>query len=79
MSTEQELHDREMLIDQQAQRDLDKRVGNSGCIVIKHVRGYGPYAYHVTKTNGKQDWKYLGRADKLGLVTKRVGNSDEEV
>lgn len=51
------------------------RVGN-GCIVVKTVNGYGPYAYRVTKRKGKQTWKYLGRADKLGLVTKRVGNSE---
>ena len=70
--------ERELFLDQEAQRELDKRVGNSGCIVIKYVRGFGPYAYRVTKTNGKQDWEYLGRADKVGLVTKRVGNSGDE-
>ena len=55
----------------------DKGVGNSGCIVVKTVRGFGPYAYHMTKEKGKQTWRYLGRADKVGLVTKRVGNSEE--
>jgi len=78
MTTTQEATERELLIDQQAQRELNKRVGNSGCIVVKLVRGFGPYAYRVTKHKGKQEWKYLGRADKLGLVTKRVGNSEEE-
>jgi len=65
---------------------IEKRVGNSdsgglvttsGCLVIKTVRGFGPYAYRVTKHKGKQTWKYLGRAD--GLVTEeRVGNSDSQ-
>jgi len=57
---------------------VDLRVGKSGCVVIKYVNGYGPYAYHVEKVQGRQYWKYLGRADKLGLVTsERVGKSQE--
>ena len=70
---------RELHVDEMAEREIrKKRVGNSGCIVVKPVRGFGPYAYYVTKEKGKQTWRYLGRADKLGLVTKRVGNSEEE-
>lgn len=68
----------ESVVDIAAELERDyPRVGN-GCIVVKTVNGYGPYAYRVTKHKGKQTWKYLGRADKLGLVTKRVGNSEDE-
>jgi len=78
MTTSEDTH-LELHVDEMAEREMRKKgVGNSGCIVVKPVRGFGPYAYHVTKENGKQTWRYLGRADKLGLVTKRVGNSEED-
>lgn len=43
--------------------DQDEGLVNSGCIVVKLVNGCGPYGYLVTKHNGKQNWKYLGRAE----------------
>jgi len=43
-----------------------------GCIVKKYIGKWGPYLYAVTKKNGKQTWKYLGRADGLA---PRVGKT----
>ena len=52
-----------------------------GCIITKMVNGCGPYAYHVTKENGVQRWRYLGKASEIDLPTlksKRVGKCDKE-
>jgi len=51
-----------------------------GCIKIKAVRcnkagctkcPHGWYAYHVVVFFGKEQWKYLGKADSLGRPVKR--------
>lgn len=50
-----------------------------GCIVIKTVRcgkncgscPHGPYAYQVTKKDGKQTWKYLGLAKDLPRLVRK--------
>lgn len=43
--------------------------GGFGCIIIKYINcgkckkpcAHGPYAYHVSKSGGKQHWTYLGK------------------
>lgn len=47
-----------------------RRIHSGGCHVVKMVRcgkncrgcPHGPYLYRVTKVNGRQVWKYLGKA-----------------
>lgn len=49
-----------------------------GCIVEKMVNNCGLYVYHVTKKNGKQTWKYLGKKADLDMeeVRKNFGIVD---
>ena len=51
----------------------DRGLVSQGCVVKKWVGKYGPYLYRVTKSHGKQTWKYLGRAD--GLVRGRPASA----
>jgi len=60
--------------------DHEKPELPKGCIVIKMVRcgkegcsscPHGPYAYLVTKKDGKQTWKYLGLAKDLPRLVRK--------
>ena len=62
----------------------DRAARGDGCITKKMVGNCGPYAYYVKRINGKQHWKYLGKASQQ-LVNKHhfdpvepVGKFNEE-
>ena len=48
-----------------------------GCITKKMIGKCGPYLYYVKRINGKQHWKYLGKAGQQ-LVNCPVGKFSEE-
>ena len=71
---------KEVAVAQSISQDLPTSEKNglvSGCIVTKWVGKWGPYRYAVSKKNGKQTWKYLGRAD--GLVSRQAIRAAAEV
>ena len=47
----------------------DRAARGDGCITRKMVGKCGPYLYYVKRINGKQHWKYLGKASQQ-LVNK---------
>ena len=52
---------------------------NRGCLVRKMIAGrWGPYLYSVTKKNGKQTWKYLGKVSGLVRQKETEGESHTE-
>lgn len=45
---------------------------SGGCVIKKMVGKYGPYLYYVKRINGRQYWKYLGKASSA--LARRAGN-----
>ena len=56
----------------------DRAARGDGCITKKMVGKCGPYLYYVKRINGKQHWKYLGKAtfELEQLVHEPVGKSE---
>ncbi|MBY8999049.1 MAG: hypothetical protein KGD60_15085 [Candidatus Thorarchaeota archaeon] len=69
-----------MTTKQEATEREDLPTLTNGCIVDKMVGKWGPYRYRVTKHQGKQTWKYLGKTSRLVSMSdeERVGNSSDE-
>jgi hypothetical protein len=55
---------------------FERAARGDGCIINKMVGKCGPYRYYVKRINGRQHWKYLGKAGPQ-LVNDRVGKFDE--
>jgi hypothetical protein len=56
---------------------FERAARGDGCIINKMVGKCGPYRYYVKRINGRQHWKYLGKAGQQ-LVNVRVGKIGEE-
>lgn len=52
----------------------ERAARGDGCIIDKMVGKCGPYSYYVKRINGRQHWKYLGKASQQ-LVSKPVGKN----
>lgn len=43
-----------------------------GCFQEKMISGCGPYLYHVTKSHGKQTWRYCGKVGSARAQAARA-------